>query len=124
MIEKVKDMSAMDNYHAFDPERRHNEQSLQYSGENIYYITTDTAYLKRKLIKGNILKGRIVLCLKDNKYLLRFLGNNFLMYSPLKFERKDEVFLRVENTDPKLQFKILPTDEPEAKTNGKLDITI
>jgi len=124
MIEKIKDLSSMDSYHAFDADRRHTEQSLDYSGENIYYVQTDTAHLKRKLKKGAILKGRIVLCLKENRYLLRFLGNNFMMFSPLKFERKDEVRLRVEAVEPKLQFKILAREEKETAPKGKLDITI
>lgn len=104
--------------------RDHYNRQKQDNGskhENIYYIQADISSLQGKLEKGSVLNARIILCLGAKKYLLRFLGNNYIMQSDLEFKKFDEVQVSVENTEPKLQLKILPK-KTVVKHDGLTDI--
>ena len=91
--------------------------------ENIYYVQSDISGLKGKLKKGSVFNARIVLPISENKYLLRFLGGNYVMESHLDFKRFDEVQVSVEETEPKLMLKILPKPK-RSSHEGKMDILV
>ena len=55
---------------------------------------------------GMRLKGRIVLCLGNHRYLLRIQGFNLVMYSTFYFDRFDEVVVSVERTRPRLKVRL------------------
>ncbi|MCB0281064.1 MAG: hypothetical protein KDF60_00660 [Calditrichaeota bacterium] len=109
-------LNARDHYN-----RQQQDKSGQH--ENIYYVQADISSLHGKLQKGSVLNARIILCLGSKKYLLRFLGNNYIMQSDLDFKKFDDVQVSVENTEPKLQLKILPKKSP-TKHDGLTDIWV
>jgi hypothetical protein len=109
--------SARDHYN-----RQRQDNSSAHT-ENVYYVHSDISNLQGKLEQGSMLNARIVLCLGDKKYLLRFLGGNYIMHSELDFKRFEEVKVCVEKTETQLELRILPNKTPP-KHNGKLDISI
>ena len=72
----------------------------------------------RRLHPGSKLKARVVLPLGQGRYLLRIQGYNLLMSSPLKFERFDEVLVKVQRRQPKLLLKLLRRLSPPAVRQG------
>lgn len=82
----------------------------------VYLIDGDLSYLKRKLKKESNVTGRIVLCLGENKYLLRIFGYNLVMKSRLSFERFDEVKLKVKQVEPNLVLSV--SNEYQIINNG------
>ncbi len=65
-------------------------------------------FLKR-LQKGSIVKGRIVLVLSEQHYLLRIWGRNLVMKSPIPFKRSQEVWFRIQENTPKLKLRLIDT---------------
>jgi len=87
----------------------------------IYLVDGDLSYLRRKLIKGSAVPARIVLCLGDNKYLLRMFGHNLVMKSEIQFNQFDEVELVVNEVFPKFNMSIKTKNSPEKKRSGNKD---
>ncbi len=72
--------------------------------------------LLRRLHPGVKLKARVVLPLAAGRYLLRIQGYNLVMSSRLKFERFDEVLVKVQRTRPKLLLKLVRRlSQPESR---------
>ncbi|MDP8241022.1 MAG: hypothetical protein P9X24_18175 [Candidatus Hatepunaea meridiana] len=67
-----------------------------------YFVEGGLENLIKRLEKGTILKGRIVDCASENRYLLRIWGYNILTESKKRFNKFDEVHLIVEETTPHL----------------------
>lgn len=79
------------------------------SGEpmkKLIVIEGDLKALKNRLQKGRIVKGRIVLIISDKHYLLRLLGRNLIMSSPLRFKRFQEVYFKVIAIHPRIQLQV------------------
>ncbi len=77
-------------------------------GETTLLLVEDPAlnrFLSR-LRPGMQLKARIVLCLGNGRYLMRIQGFNLVMHSHFRFNRFDEVVVRVEQTQPKLKVRL------------------
>jgi len=72
-----------------------------------FIVEPNIESLRSRLSKNQILKGRIVLCLEGNKYLLRILGQNLIMESKLNFNRLEEVNVMVKKLNPKLELVLL-----------------
>jgi hypothetical protein len=84
----------------------------------VYVIDGDLSYLRRKLKKESSVKGRIVLCLGDNRYLLRIFGYNLVMKTRLNFERFDEVKLIVKQAEPNLILSVATGNQIMNKVHG------
>lgn len=104
--------------------RRQQDSGMESYSENVFYVRGDLSAIQHKFKKGQILDARIILCLGDHKYLLRFLGSNYVMESKLSFKRFAEVKVEVEETEPKLKLKMLPLLKRTTAGLGKTDITI
>ncbi len=73
---------------------------------NLVFIDGDLRLLRKRLRKGQIVKGRIVLILAENHYLLRLMGHNLVMRSTFKFKRLQEVFFKVVRISPKIELRV------------------
>ena len=120
-MEKIKTSTEMSSY---NPYKKHQGSHFQQYSENVYYVRADLSMLKGRLVKGKKLSARVVLVLSKDKFLLRFLGNNYIMESTMPFERFDEVVVSVEETDPMLKLKILPPEKKRPLFGGKMDIKV
>jgi hypothetical protein len=74
--------------------------------DDYFLVRYDLDNLIRRLKEGMRLKGRIVKCLGDNRYLLRIWGYNILTESEQRFEPLEEVSLTVRQVRPHLTFKL------------------
>lgn len=119
-MDKLGQSTSLD---ARDHYNRHQKEYGSGHSENVYYVQSDISNLKGRLEEGSVLNARIVLCLGEKKYLLRFLGGNYIMQSELDFDRFDEVQVSVEKTEPQLQLRILPK-KTASQHNGQLDIRV
>ena len=72
-----------------------------------FIVETDIQNLQDRLEKDQILDGRIVLCMENNLYLLRILGQNLIMKSRLNFNRFENVKVKVKKLTPKLELVLL-----------------
>jgi len=120
-MEKIKTSTELNSY---NPYKKHEGSHFQQFSENVYYVRADLNMLKGRLVKGTKLKAKIVLVLSKNKFLIRFLGNNYIMESTMHFERFDEATVAVEETEPILKLKILPPERSRPLNGGKMDIKI
>ena len=79
-----------------------------------YDIKMNLDDLKKRLQKGSFVKGRIIDCPKENRYVLRVWGYNIYTESEKFFRKNDEVNLEVKELEPKLVFdmKIVPKEKP------------
>ncbi len=73
---------------------------------NLVLIEGDLKPLLKKLKRGSVVKGRIVLPLTENRYLFRLMGRNLIMESKIKFERTEEVYFKVLGTYPRIELRI------------------
>ena len=90
-----------------------------------FVVDGDLQPLLRRLKKGALVPARIVLCLPENKYLLRIMGNNLVMKSRLPFKKFDEFYLRVKKLDPYLEMEIAnPADWHLKRSKGRTDIIV
>lgn len=62
--------------------------------------------LKKRLTKGMKLKGRIIDCPKENRYILRIWGYNIYTESKKHFSKYDNIDLRVKEIEPELVFDL------------------
>ncbi|WP_456438840.1 hypothetical protein [Caldithrix abyssi] len=85
-------------------------------------IEGDLGPLRKKLRKGEVIKGRIVLTLSDDHYLLRLMGRNLIMKSRVRFERKQEVYFKVLSVSPKIELKIFDLQR-ELLVNSRRHLT-
>ncbi len=69
----------------------------------IVIVEKDLSPFLKRLQKGEIVKGRIVLVLSKQHYLLRILGHNLVMKSNITFKRSQEVLFKIQETEPKLK---------------------
>lgn len=120
-MEKIKISTKLSSY---APYKKHEGSHFQQYSENIYYVRAGLSTLTGKFVKGKKLNARIVLVLSKNKFLIRFLGNNYIMDSTMHFDRFDEVTVSVEETEPILKLKILPLNKARPLHGGKMDIKI
>ena len=88
----------------------------QYSYSKGYIVKGDLDNLLRRLKKGMQLRGRIVDCLGENKYLLRIWGYNILTESKQSFQRQDEILLIVREVEPRLILDLIP--DKQSRGNG------
>ncbi|RMH60358.1 MAG: hypothetical protein D6677_13875 [Calditrichaeota bacterium] len=114
-MEKLSHTSAVSAYGRYNPKNKSGGRHKK----PVYYIDNDLSALQDKVARGDILKARIVLDLENGKYVLRFLGYNFIMESKIKFNRFDEVELEVEAVTPRLKLRIRP---PQQHSPNALDI--
>ncbi len=90
-----------------------------------FIVDGDLQPLLRRLKKGALVPARIVLCLPENKYLLRIMGNNLVMKSRLPFKKFDEFYLRVKRLNPFLEMEMAdPADWHFKKSPGRTDIIV
>ncbi len=120
-MEKIETSTKMNSYNHY---KKHEGSHFQQFSENVYFVRIDLSKLKGKVVKGTKLKARIVLVLSTNSFLIRFLGNNYIMKSKMPFERFDEVIVSVEETEPLLKLKILPPEKKKPLNGGKMDIKV
>ena len=119
-MEKIKTSTESSSYNSF---KRHEGSHFKQFSENIYYVRGDLSMLKGRLVQGAKLDARIVLVL-GNKFLIRFLGNNYIMESKIPFVRFDEVIVSVEETEPILKLKIMPPEKKKPLHGGTMDIKV
>ena len=120
-MEKIRTSTELNSY---NPHKKHEGSHFQQYSENVYYVRADLSMLKGRLEKGVKLNAKIVLVLSTHKFLIRFLGNNYIMDSTMQFERFDEVVVSVEEVDPVLKLKILPPEKKRPLNGGKMDIKV
>jgi hypothetical protein len=120
-MEKISTSTEMGSY---NPYKKNESSHFQQSTGNTYYVRADLSMLKGRLEKGKKIDARIVLVLSKSKFLIRFLGNNYIMHSTMKFERFDEVIVSVEETEPLLKLKILPPERKRPLHGGSMDIKV
>jgi len=80
--------------------------------------------LIKRLTPGRIVRARIVLCLSDNRYLLRIFGYNMVTKSEYDFNRFDEADVEVLETEPRLKLRIAKRTTSGRKTNSGTDLVI
>jgi len=74
------------------------------------FIILDTEnldQLAQRLKKYMTLRARIITCLGNGRYILRFLGSNFVMRSDLAFKNQEEIDLKIMEVFPHVTFKYL-----------------
>ncbi|HQU70664.1 MAG TPA: hypothetical protein PKV71_14175 [Calditrichia bacterium] len=89
-----------------------------------FIVDEDASYLVQKLTEGSVVKGRIVLCLGQGKYLLRIYGRNIVMRSDMEFERRQEIELTVKAVRPHLILIPTPPGKNGTLQPGKTDLVI
>ncbi|MCD6375104.1 MAG: hypothetical protein J7L94_06220 [Caldisericaceae bacterium] len=89
-------------------------------------IEGDLKPLLKKLKKGSIIKGRIVLPLSGNRYLFRIMARNLIMESNVRFERSEEVFFKVLATRPRIELRIFDPKRELifTRTQQRMDIVV
>ncbi len=70
--------------------------------ESHFIVKEGLNELLKRLKKGMQVKGRIIDCLGQNKYLLRIWGYNILTESKQSFQKFDEIQLTVREVKPNL----------------------
>lgn len=91
---------------------------MGYSSENLVVVPDPgVSRLLDRLKKGQLIKSRIVLVLEDNRYLLRIHGYNLIMESALKFKRKEEILIEVQQTRPKLKLRLVKKSNLKSGTD-------
>ena len=80
--------------------------------------------LIKRLEPGRIVRARIVLCLGNNRYLLRIFGYNMISRSEHEFNRFDEVNVEVIATEPRLKLRIAKMRAANSGQNSGTDIII
>jgi len=91
-----------------------------------FYVEGGLERLINRLKRGMILKSRIVYCMGANRYLLRIYGYNMVMESPLKFNRFDEIHIRVVRVHPRLELRFLSSRKKKdgSSRHTKMNILI
>jgi len=76
---------------------------------NIDYKTeTGLENLFRRLKPGQTLKGKIIDCIEPNGYLLRIRGYNILTQSNGRFQKFEDIFVKVKEVDSHLVLDLIP----------------
>ena len=93
---------------------------------NIDYKTeTGLENLFRRLKPGQILKGKIIDCLELNGYLLRIRGYNILTQSNGRFQKFEDIFVKVKEVDSHLVLDLIPKKVSKGETNRSIpDIVV
>lgn len=93
---------------------------------NIDYKTeTGLENLFRRLKPGQILKGKIIDCVEPNGYLLRIRGYNILTKSNCRFQKFEDIFVKVKEVDSHLVLDLLPKKVNKRVTNSSIpDIVV
>lgn len=85
---------------------------------HVFILEADLSPLLKRLQKGQIIKGRIVHIFPGQRYLLRILGHNLVMQSNLKFQRFQEVLLRIQEVDRKIKLRVIDPRQAFVKTDA------
>lgn len=82
------------------------------------YVVPDPGVtrLLNRLKTGQRIKSRIVLVMENNRYLLRISGYNLVMESNLRFKRKEEIVIEVQQTRPKLRLRLIKQGTVNSET--------
>lgn len=80
--------------------------------------------LKRTLRSGQIVPGKVTDILNDRDVLIKVQGLVIKAYTNLPFNKGDGVFLRIEQLEPQLRFKLMTVDEYRALLKGGIDFSI
>jgi len=80
----------------------------QYDKPILYVSNRTFEQFKSRLQVGQVLSGRVLLAFEDNKYLVRFMGNNVITSSEASFNKGDVVNVLVTNVGDKVEMRLLP----------------
>lgn len=86
-----------------------------------YGVKNNLKDLKKRLHRGMKLKGRILDCPKENRYILRVWGYNIYTESRKSFNKNDEIDLTVKEIEPSLVFDL---NKSNLKSNQNLKTNI
>ena len=88
---------------------------------NIDYKTeTGLENLFRRLKPGQILKGKIIDYVEPNGYLLRIRGYNILTQSKGRFQKFEDIFVKVKEVDSHLVLDLIPEKSHKRVTNSSI----
>jgi hypothetical protein len=71
-----------------------------------YGVKNNLSELKKRLKTGQKLKGKILECLTENRYILRVWNYNIYTESKKQFSKNEEINLLVEKIEPTLVFDL------------------
>lgn len=95
----------------------------------VFVVKDNLEEFTSRLKEGMVLKGKIIRCLGDNKYLLRIWGYNMLTESCFSFNELDKISVAVKEIKPRLIFSLLEEEElfkkrSNYKLSGDIDILV
>jgi hypothetical protein len=88
----------------------------------MYTVDADISPVLSRLQKGMIIDARIILCLDDDRYLIRISGYNTVMRSKFKYNKRDEIKLKVKATSPRLILQ--PLEGQKDSASGTTDLVV
>ena len=89
-----------------------------------YNVKHDLDELKKRLETGMVVKGKILDCPREDRYILRVWGYNIYTESRKKFDVHDEIKLTVKAIEPNLVFDMKKIENFVASDNHQTDILI
>ncbi len=75
--------------------------------KNLVFIDGTLFNLKKRLLNRKFIKGRIVLQLNADHYLLRLMGHNLIMQSPLHFQNGSEILFKIKKVGFKIELQVV-----------------
>ena len=89
-----------------------------------FFVKNNLGELKKRLKKGMVLRGRILECAKEYRYILRVWNYNIYTESKKNFEKNDEINLIVKEIEPNLVFDMKKNQKLIEIENKQTDILI